>query len=85
MCIRDRAYLNLNLAGLKADSAELKALLKTYDEAWADYRELAATHANCPSLYQEHGARFGMGDGLEKVVAEFRTKAEVKVKLAGAQ
>jgi len=80
-----QAYLNLNLAGLKADSAELKALLKTYDEAWADYRELAATHANCPSLYQEHGARFGMGDGLEKVVAEFRTKAEVKVKLAGAQ
>jgi len=80
-----QAYLNLNLAGLKADPAELKALLKTYDEAWADYRELAATHANCPSLYQEHGARFGMGDGLEKVVAEFRTKAEVKVKLAGAQ
>jgi len=75
------AYINLNLAGLKADPAELKALLKTYDEAWADYRELAATHANCSSLYQEHGARFGMGDGIEKVVAEFSRTAEAAAKL----
>jgi len=76
-----QAYINLTLAGLKADPAELRALLKTYDEAWNDYRELGATHANCPSLYLEHGARFGRGDGIEKVVAEFREKAEVTAKL----
>jgi len=60
-------------------------LLKTYDKAWEDYRELAATHTNCPSLYQEHGARFGTGDGIEKVVAEFRQKAEAKPRLANRQ
>lgn len=80
-----QAYMDLNLAGLNADPAMLKALLKTYDKAWEDYRELAATHTNCPSLYQEHGARFGPGDGIEKVVAEFRRKAEAKPRLADQQ
>jgi len=72
-----QAYIDLNLAGLKADPAELKRLLVVYDKAWRDYRELAETHANCPTLYQEHGARFGLGDSLEKVLAEFRQKVEI--------
>ena len=77
-----QAYINLTLVGLKADPKELKALLKAYDKAWADYRELATTHANSPSLYQEHGAHFGMGDGIEKVIAEFRTRAEAVAKVS---
>jgi len=73
-----QAYINLNLAGLKADPKELDDLLWKYDAAWNDYRELAKAHPNCASLYEAHGARFGGGDGLEKVVAEFRQKDGTK-------
>ena len=64
-----QAYINLNLAGLKADPEKLGDLLKKYDAAWDEYRELVSDHPNCASLYEAHGARFGVGDGLEKVVA----------------
>ena len=80
-----QAYINLNLAGLKADHKELGDLLKKYDAAWNDYRELAKAHRNCASLYEAHGARFGGGDGLEKVVAEFRRKAGTKQQMAAVQ
>jgi hypothetical protein len=73
-----QAYINLSLAGLKADPKELGDLLKKYDAAWNDYRELSKAHSNCASLYEAHGARFGNGDGLEKVVAEFRRIAGTK-------
>lgn len=69
------AYIKLNLAGLKSDPMVLGDLLNQYDAAWSDYRELSKAHPNCPSLYEAHGARFGMGDGLETVVAELRQKA----------
>ena len=72
-----KAYIDLNLAGSSADPKKLLGLLKNYDQAWADYRDLQAKHPSCSSLYQEKGARFGIGDGLEKVVAEFRQKAGV--------
>jgi len=80
-----QAYINLNLAGLKADQEQLRDLLKKYDAAWDDYRELAKAHSNCASLYEAHGARFGVGDGLEKVVAEFRRKAGNKQQMAAVQ
>ena len=80
-----QAYINLNLAGLKANPEELRELLKKYDAAWDDYRKLAKDHPNCASLYEEHGARFGPGDGLEKVVAEFRRKAGNKQQMAAVQ
>ena len=79
------AFINLNLAGLKADPKELGDLLKKYDVAWHDYRELLKDHPNCASLYEAHGARFGVGDGLEKVVAEFRRKAGTKQQMAAVQ
>ena len=80
-----QAYINLNLAGLKADHKELGDLLKKYDAAWNDYRELAKAHRNCASLYEAHGARFGVGDGLDKVVAEFHRKAGNKPQMAAVQ
>ena len=80
-----QAYINLNLAGLKADPEELRDLLKKYDAAWDDYRELLKDHPNCASLYEAHGARFGVGDGLDKVVAEFRRKAGTKQQMAAVQ
>jgi len=80
-----QAYINLNLAGLKADPEELRDLLKKYDAAWEDYRELLKDHPNCASLYEAHGARFGVGDGLEKVVAEFRRIAGTKRQMAAVQ
>jgi len=80
-----QAYINLNLAGLKADPEELRDLLKKYDAAWNDYRDLSKDHPNCASLYEAHGARFGVGDGLEKVVAEFRRKAGTKQQMAAVQ
>ncbi len=80
-----QAYINLNLAGLNADPEELRDLLKKYDAAWDDYRELLKGHPNCASLYEAHGARFGMGDGLDKVVSELRRKAGTKQQMAAFQ
>ena len=80
-----QAYINLNFAGLQAEPEKLRDLLKKYDAAWDDYRELVKIHANCASLYEAHGARFGVGDGLEKVVAEFRRKAGNKQQMAAVQ
>jgi len=80
-----QAYLNLNLAGLQAEPERLRDLLKKYDAAWDDYRKLAKDHPNCASLYEEHGSRFGVGDGLEKAVAEFRRKAGTKQQMAAVQ
>ena len=80
-----QAYINLNLAGLKADPEELRDLLKKYDAAWNDYRELSKDHPNCASLYEAHGARFGVGDGLDKVVAEFRRLVGTKRQMADVQ
>jgi len=77
-----QAYIDLNLAGVEAAPQEIQALLGSYDQAWKDYRELEAKHPICSSLYQEHGARFGFGDGLEKVVAEFRQKAHAGVEMS---
>jgi len=49
-----QAYINLNLAGLKADPKELGDLLTKYDAAWQDYQELLKDHPNCASLYEAH-------------------------------
>ena len=69
-----QAYIDLNLAGVNADPIDLQALLKNYDQAWENFHDLETKNPICSSLYQEHGARFGFGDGLEKVVAEFRQR-----------
>jgi hypothetical protein len=80
--ILDMVHHKLNLAKLKADSEELRGLFKQYDAAWKDYRGLAKHHSNCASLYEVKGARFGGGEGLEKVVAEFRQKTGNKQQMA---
>ena len=79
------AYIHLNLAGWQADPKEPGDWLKPYHAGWEDYRELAKEHPNCASLYGAHGARFGGGDGLDKVVAEFRRKIGTKQQVAAVQ
>lgn len=49
------------------------------------YAQLPINHPNCASRYEAQGARFGTGDGLEKVVAEFRRIAETKHRMAAVQ
>jgi hypothetical protein len=67
------AYIELNVVGIDGDRTNLSRLLASYDQAWADYRKLAADHrAACATLYNERSARFGRGDGVDNVIEEFR-------------
>jgi hypothetical protein len=63
-------------------SDRMRAALRRYDAAWAEYRQLAATHKDCPTLYRDTYCRYvrdkGMIDqpGMGASVARIRQQQE---------
>jgi len=72
-----RVLFDLEDLGRDGDKARMRALLGEYDNAWAEYRKLATESASCATLYEEKSAPVGAtGDGIDKVVAEYRAAAQ---------
>jgi len=73
-----RILFDLVGLGRDGDKTRMRALLSEYDTAWADYRKLATESPSCATLYEEKSAPVGArGDGIDKVVAEFRAAARL--------
>ena len=72
-----QAAFELVALGPNGDKAALRKWLKTYDDAWADYRNLPNESPQCASLYHEKSAPKGpVGPGIEKVIPALREAAK---------
>ncbi|MCG3147185.1 MAG: hypothetical protein PCFJNLEI_00623 [Verrucomicrobiae bacterium] len=49
---------------LEDASARIRAALRRYDAAWAEYRQLAATRNDCPTLYRDTYCRYVRDKGM---------------------
>ena len=56
--------------GPNGDSARMKALIKHYDQTWADYRKLKEEHTSCGTLYTDKA--FEEMPGIGAMVDKFR-------------
>jgi hypothetical protein len=71
-----RILFDLEGLGRDGDKTRMRALLNEYDGAWAEYRKLATESPSCATLYEEKSAPVGpTGDGIDKVIAEYRASA----------
>lgn len=86
-CAYGRILYEIVAAGwtllLRDDGSEqVRAALRRYDAAWEEYRQLAATRSDCPTLYRDTYCRYvrdvGMVDapGLGASVARLRRRFE---------
>ena len=62
--------------GLKGDQAKIRALLERYDQTWADYRKLAATHPSCATLYKALAFRSAKKGSLGNMIEEYRKQVK---------
>lgn len=65
-----RCGFHLAALGLNGDKPQIAALIKQYDETWAEYRKLKDEHPSCGTLYEDKA--FKDKPGMGAMVDEFR-------------
>ncbi|HEX5790052.1 MAG TPA: hypothetical protein VFY13_02815 [Luteolibacter sp.] len=62
--------------GGQGDKGAIRILLARYDQAWVDYRKLAAEHSSCATLYKDLAFRNSPRGSLRAMIEEYRKLLE---------